>query len=84
MEAKITRTVVDNNGSEYKIGNDVGFGLLRNDKCYLCVGVITDITEKSFTITNVLIDRMSLCENLTIKYEEVEDGVLESVSHSYS
>lgn len=81
MEAKITRTIVDNNGKEYKIGRDVGFGLLRNGKCYTCVGVITDITEKSFTIKDVLIDRMCLGEKLIIKYEEVEDGVLESVSY---
>lgn len=82
MEAKITRTIIDNNENERKIGNDVGFGLLRNDKCYTCVGVITDITERSFTITNVLIDKMPLSEKLIIKYEEVEDGILESVSYS--
>ena len=82
MEAKITRTIIANDGNEFKIGNDVGFELLRNGKCYECVGVITDITEKSFTITNVLIDKMPLAQKLTIKYEEVEDGILQRVSYS--
>ena len=76
MEAKITKTIVDNNGNERKIGDKVVFYLLRNDKCYNCLGTITDITEKTFTIAGVELDYMYLNAELVIKYEEVEDGNL--------
>ena len=82
MKAKIIRTIIDNHGNEYKIDNDVVFELLRNDKCYTCVGVISRIGEEVFTIRNVLIDQMPVAATLTIKYEEVKDGVLKRVSYS--
>lgn len=81
MEAKITRTIIDNDGVEFKIGNDVGFELLRNDKDYKCVGVITYIAEDVFVIKDVLIDKMPLAEKLTIKYGEVKDGILKRVGY---
>ena len=60
MEAKITRTIIDNDG----------------------VGIITNITEDSFVIKDVLIDKMPLAAKLTINYEEVKDGILEHVGYS--
>lgn len=82
MEAKFIKTIIDNNDKEYKIGDDVIFELLRNDKCYKCYGVITDITEKEFTITSAEIDDMCLSEKLTIRYKEVKDGIFHVPSYS--
>ena len=82
MKTKITKIIVDNNNNEYKIGDKVVFYLLRNDKCYNCLGTIIDITEKTFTIAGVELDYMSLNEELVIKYEEVEDGNLYFPSYS--
>lgn len=82
METKITRIIIDNNGNKREIGNKIEFYLLRNNKCYNCLGTIKNITETTFTIANVELDYMSLNENLTIKYEEVRDGLTYVPSYS--
>ena len=82
METKIIKIIVDNNGKKREIGDEVVFYLLRNDKCYNCFGTIIDITETTFTINGVELDYMSLVDELTIRYEEVQDGRLFTPSYS--
>lgn len=76
MEAKITKTIVTNEGEEFGLKSDVHFNLCRNDKTYDCFGVITDIGEQDFKITKVQLDKMNLSDDLTVKYSEVKDGIL--------
>lgn len=73
MQVKIIKTIISD-GREYKIGNDIHFYLVRNDKTYDCFGVITEIEEHVFKINNVQIDKMNISNELTIKYSEVKNG----------
>ena len=79
MEIKtvITKKLVSSEGKDFKIGNDIHFFLLRNEKRYDCFGVIKDIGENSFTITDVQIDKMNVSDALDIKFEEVENHTYE-------
>lgn len=75
MEVKITKKIISND-KEFKIGNDVCFDLLRNNKTYEVFGIITEIEEDKFRITQVQLDKMNLYDDLVIKYTEVKDGEL--------
>lgn len=77
MKINITKVISDNNERKFKISDDIYFKLLRNDKIYDCFGVITDINEEEFSINNVMIDKMNVSDKLTIKYDEVKEGILE-------
>ena len=85
MEIKtvITKKLVSSEGKDFKIGNDIHFFLLRNEKRYDCFGIIKDIEEDSFTITNVQIDKMNVSDTLIIKYEEVENGIIHTTDNGY-
>ena len=85
MEIKtvITKKLVSSEGKDFKIGNDIHFFLLRNEKRYDCFGVIKDIGENSFTITDVQIDKMNVSDALDIKFEEVENGVIHTTDNGY-
>ena len=85
MEIKtvITKKLVSSEGKDFKIGNDIHFFLLRNEKRYDCFGVIKDIGENSFTITDVQIDKMNVSDTLDIKCEEVENGVIHTTDNGY-
>ena len=85
MEIKtvITKKLVSSEGKDFKIGNDIHFFLLRNEKKYDCFGVIKDIGENSFTITDVQIDKMNVSDTLIIKCEEVENGVIHTTDNGY-
>lgn len=85
MEIKtvITKKLVSSEGKDFKIGNDIHFFLLRNEKKYDCFGVIKDIGENSFTITDVQIDKMNVSDTLDIKCEEVENGVIHITDNGY-
>lgn len=82
MEVKITKTIISGE-KEFKIGNDIHFYLNRNDKTYDCFGVITDIKEGVFQINNVQLDKMNVSDTLTIKYDEVKDGVFHFTDTGY-
>lgn len=83
MRAKITKTLLTDDNHEFKIGSDVCFNLNRNDNTYRCFGVIKDIHDNSFDINKVQIDGMNVSDELTIKYEEVEKGILKYTDNSY-
>lgn len=76
MKVMISKTIIDNNGSKFKIGDDIHFVLNRNDKTYSCFGVIKDINDDSFLIENIEMDKMIISGTLEIRYAEVESGVL--------
>lgn len=75
MEVKITKTIISNS-REFKIGYDINFTYLKNNKEYLCFGIIEDIAEDTFKISNVMIDQWNVSDILNIKYTEVKDGIL--------
>lgn len=82
MEVKITKTIISN-GKEFKIGNDIHFYLMRNDKTYDCFGIITEIKEDVFRINSVQLDKMNVYDELTIKYSEVKDGILRFADNNW-
>lgn len=77
MEVVITKKLKSANGIEFRVGSDVFFTLCRKGKQYKCIGEITDIEYDFFIIKNVEIDQMRLCDELTIKYLEVENGEMD-------
>lgn len=83
IKTVITKKLVSSEGKDFKIGNDIHFFLLRNEKRYDCFGVIKDIGEDSFTITKVQIDKMNVSDTLVIKCEEVENGVIHITDNGY-
>lgn len=82
MEVKITKTIISD-GKAFKIGNDIHFYLMRNDKTYDCFGIITEIKEDVFQIDSVQLDKMNVSDELTIKYSEVKDGILHFTDKSW-
>lgn len=83
MHVNIIKTIIDDNGSNFKIGDDVCFILNRNNKAYNCFGVIKDINETEFCIKNVQIDKMNVLDMLKIKYSEVEKGIFHLTDNTY-
>ena len=82
MESKITKTIITDENREFKIGDDVCFGLKRNNKTYECFGVITDIHDDSFDVRKVQVDKMNVSDTLNIRYSEVKDGILHYTDNS--
>lgn len=83
MEVKITKILLSNEGNEFKVNNDICFKLLRNEKEYECFGIIHDIQNDMFLIRNVQIDKMNISDTLSIKFEEVKDGIIRRTDISY-
>ena len=83
MEVKITKTIISDENKKFKIGDDIHFYLNRNNKTYDCFGIITEIKEDSFEINNVQLDKMNVSDTLTIKYDEVKDGVFHFTDTGY-
>ena len=83
IRAEITKKIIDSEDHEFRTGEDIGFKLNRHNKQYNCNGIIKDITEDGFKITNVVIDSMHVSDELTIDFNEVENGVLNLVSDSW-
>ena len=82
MEAKITKTLISDDGKEFKIGDDIHFNYCKNNtKTYDCFGVIADIDEEEFIINNVQIDKMNVSDELTIKFSEVKNGIICHTNH---
>ena len=82
ITVNITKTITSDN-KEFKIGDDIYFHLMRNDKIYDCFGVITNINEDTFEIDNVQLDKMNVSDKLTIKYSEIKDGMLHFTDNSW-
>lgn len=83
MKSKITKQILSDNGKEFKIGDDVHFYLNRNNKTYDCFGVIQNIINDGFEIFKVQIDKMNVSDNLTIKFSEVKDGIINLTDNSW-
>lgn len=83
IKVKITKTITTNENKEFKIGNDIHFYLNRNNKTYDCFGVIKEIEEDTFCIERVELDNMRIADVLTIKYEEVKDGIIHLTDNGY-
>lgn len=76
VTAVIEKRILSYDGKEFKIGSDIHFTLCRNGKEYSCFGVIEDITDESFRIGKVVIDKMRLYDELDIAFDEVEYGII--------
>lgn len=83
MIIKIIKSIISNNGEEFKLRHDVGFCLCRNDKEYNCFGIIKKIEEDIFIIDKVEIDGMHMFGTLEVKYSEVKDGNLHHIRRDY-
>ena len=83
MIVNIIKAITSDNGITLQLGDDIRFILCRNDKEYICFGVIADIDSAGFLITDVELDSMNLSEQLFIKYHEVKDGVINKTDHNW-
>ena len=83
MKVEIIKRLTSSNGKTYKKNDDIHFILCRNKKEYDCFGVIKDIRENEFDIVKVQIDCMHVSDKLTIKYEEVKDGIIHMTDNSW-
>ena len=64
MKINIIKQIADNNNKTFKVGDDIHFTLIRNDKFYSCFGIIKDIKEEGFVIENVEVDKMRVSDSL--------------------
>lgn len=71
MKSRITKTVIDGNGKEYGIGDEIKI-CLRHGACD-CVGVICAIEETKMKLHHVRIDDRPMSSILTVPYHEVID-----------
>lgn len=83
MTVNIIKAITSDNGITLQLGDDIRFILCRNDKEYICFGIIADIDSAGFLITDVELDSMNLAEQLFIKYHEVKDGVINKTDHNW-
>ena len=83
MIVNIIKAITSDNGITLQLGDDIRFILCRNDKEYICFGIIADIDSAGFLITDVELDSMNLAEQLFIKYHEVKDGVINKTDHNW-
>ena len=83
MIVNIVKSIKSDNDIEFHLGDDICFVLCRNDKEYICYGVITDIDSAGFLINDVEIDSMNLAEQLFIKFHEVKDGIIHKTDHNW-
>ena len=74
MHVKNTKTIIDSTGHEWSTGRDVCFTLLRDGRRSTCFGVITEINDEDFTITDIELNKVRIKGTLTIKYKEVAGG----------
>lgn len=83
MKINIIKQIADNSNKTFKVGDDIHFTLIRNNKFYSCFGIIKDIKEEGFVIENVEVDKMRVSDSLYIKYSEVKDGALSITDNGY-
>lgn len=83
METKITKTLISNEGKEFKVGSDIHFYLERNNKTYDCFGIIADIKEDVFKIDSVQVDKMNVSDKLIIGFAEVKDGIIHHTDNNW-
>lgn len=83
MEAKITKILVDNNNKEYKIGNEIVFDYLKNNKEYKCFGTIVDIQENYFIIEDATIDLWDVIGDIKVWFNEVINGSIRIPDNSW-
>lgn len=78
MKSKITRIIISSENTEFKIGSEVYFHWNKNNKTYCVIGAIKEINEDTFVVCKVELDKMNVSDELTIKYTEVEDGIMKT------
>ena len=83
MIVNIIKSIKSDNEIEFHLGDDIHFILCRNDKEYICYGVIADIDSIGFLINDVELDSMNLAEQLFIKFHEVKDGIIHKTDHNW-
>ena len=81
LKSVITKSIVSDDNKEFKINDDINFILCRNNKGYKCFGIIIDIYEKAFKISDVVIDGMNLSNYLTVEFDEVKDGLIKATDN---
>ena len=83
LKSIITKSIIGDNNNEFKINDDINFILCRNNKEYKCFGIIVDIYEKAFKISDVVIDGMNLSKYLTVEFDEVKDGLIKYTDNGW-
>lgn len=83
VKAMIEKRLLSCDGKKFKIGSDIHFTLCTNGKEYSCFGVVEDITEGSFRISRVEIDKMRLLDELDVNFEEVKDGIIHHTDNGW-
>lgn len=85
MKVEYDISLISDNNKKFRIGSDIYFTYLYNGKKYTCIGIISKISidRDEFEIRNVVLDGFYLAKDLKIKYNNVENGIIDSTSNAY-
>ena len=75
MQTRIIKTIISN-GREFEIGHDITFLLRQKNTAKRCSGIINEIHENGFEITNAKVNEVNIPLDLFIRYSDVVDGEL--------
>lgn len=83
VKVVIEKRLLSSDGKEFKIGSDIHFTICRSGKEYGCFGIIEDITDESFRISKVEIDKMRLLNELDVDFNAVKDGIIQHTDNGW-
>lgn len=85
MKVEYDISLISDNNKKFKIGSDICFTYLYNGKKYTCLGVISKISidRKEFEIRDVVLDGFYLANELKIKFNNVENGIISYTLNGY-
>lgn len=74
IKSKIVRTIIDDGGHEFKIGDKVRFVLHTVEENCTCEGVICNIEDDLFKVNKTIVDGRKMMLILIVRFTDIKDG----------